>query len=215
MKRVIVIGDGGHANVVIDIINEMIANGENIVIEGVTSINNDCDELIMGYRVIGSDDILFKYLNFKDIVVAIGIGGFTDNKLRERVFRKISEMGFNLLNVIHPSAIISKSVRLSRGIVVFPNVVLNTNVRIGDNTIIATSSSIDHDTIVKDHVLISAGVTIGANTEIGDNSLLALGSKVISNVRIGKNVLVAAGAVVVNDLEDNVKVFGMPAKVKN
>lgn len=215
MKKVIILGDGGHAKVVIDIINEMIAIDATIEIEGVTSLTANRNELIMGYKILGNDDVLLNYSENKDIFVAIGIGGFKDNSLREKVFNKINGLGFNFLNVIHPTAIISKSVKLGKGIVIFPNVVLNTNVEIGNNSIIATSASIDHDTIVHDHVLVSAGVTVGANTKIGKSSLLALGSKVISSVSIGENVLVASGAVVVNNVKDNTAVFGIPAKEKS
>jgi acetyltransferase-like isoleucine patch superfamily enzyme len=63
--------------------------------------------------------------------------------------------------------------------------------------------------------LVSAGVTIGANSIIKESALLALGSKIISGIIIGSNSLIAAGAVVVNDIGDNQKVFGLPAKEKH
>lgn len=214
MKKIIIIGDGGHAQVVIDIINEMILSGEKLIIKGVTSVSRPRGEKFMEHEILGNDDELINYKNDKDILIAIGVGGFRDNRLREKIYNTIKEIGFDFLNVIHPSAILSKTTILGKGIVIFPNVVINTNVRIGNNSIIATSASIDHNTIIEDNVLVSAGVTVGADSIIQKGSLLALGSKVVSSVRIGKNVLVAAGAVVVNDVDDNQIVFGVPAKSK-
>jgi UDP-perosamine 4-acetyltransferase len=208
MKKVIVIGSGGHAKVVIDILQEMKDNE----IIGVTSNSPKTNSVFFGYPVLGDDNVLNGYLKHENIYVAMGIGGYQDNHLRENVFHFIKSIGFTFINVIHPSAIISSSVKLGEGVVIFPGVVINTDVEIGNNTIVATGSSIDHETIVDDHVLISAGVTVGAYSTIEKGVLLALGSKVISGLTVGSYSLVAAGAVVVSNIDRNQRVFGIPAK---
>lgn len=213
-KKVIVVGSGGHAKVVIDILEEMIANGSNLEIIGITSNSLVTSEFFFGYEILGSDEIIEKYANDDNYLAAMGLGGYTDNLLRDKVFHYIKSFGVKFINVIHPSVIVSKSVKLGEGIVIFPGVVINTDVQIGDNSIIATSASIDHETIIDSNVLVSAGVTIGAYSKIGRGTLLALGAKVISGVVIGKNVLIASGAVVVSNIEDNKRVFGIPAKEK-
>lgn len=207
MKKIIVIGDGGHAKVVIDIIKDM----NEFEIVGITSTSDQT--VFRGYPILGNDSILDKD-EYKDCVLAMGLGGFKDNIMREKVFNLIKSKGYCFANIIHPSAVISKTARFGEGIVVFPGVVINTDVEIGNNSIIATSSSIDHETIIGNHVLVSAGVTVGAYSVIKDGALLALGSKVISGITIGQNSLIAAGAVVTKHVEDNKKVFGIPAKEK-
>ncbi len=206
--NLILIGSGGHAKLVIDILEE--TNTCNII--GVTSNDLKKGESFQGYAVLGNDEVLPEYRKNGIRYAAMGLGGYRDNTLRQRVYEKIKSLGYAFLNVIHPSAIISKTAKLGEGVVVFPGVILNTEVIIGNNSIIATGSTIDHETVIGNHVLVSAGVTIGANTVIGDNVLLALGSKVISGLTIKSNVLIAAGAVVVKDIEENTKVFGIPAK---
>jgi len=209
-KQVIVIGSGGHASVVIDILQEM----SDVNIIGITSVGLTKGDEFLGYPVLGNDDVIREYLNLEGFYAVMGIGGYKDNYLREKVFLFVKKMGVNFLNAIHPSSIISKTVQIGQGVVVFPGVIINTNVKIGDNCIIATNSSIDHETIIEDNTLVSAGVIIGAYSKICNNVVLALGAKVISGVTIYKNVLVAAGAVVVNNIEENKKVFGIPAKEK-
>lgn len=208
-KQIIIIGSGGHAKVVIDILNQY----HDYQIFGVTSNSLELGSTFFGCRVIGSDEILTT-LNNNDYLIAMGIGGYRNNDLRIRLFKMIKQLGYRFINVIHPSAIISKSSVLGEGVVVFPGVVINTEVKIGNNSIIATGSTIDHESIIGDNVLISAGVTIGAYTEISDNCLVALGAKVISGVKVGQNSLIAAGAVVVNNINDGDIVFGVPAKKK-
>jgi UDP-perosamine 4-acetyltransferase len=207
MKKAIIIGDGGHAKVIIDIIHEI----GNIEIIGITSnMNYELNHRFCGYRILGKDDI-FKNID-KNIYAVMGIGGYRDNTLRKRVFEYVKGLNITFLNIIHPSAVVSKSVKMGEGVVVFPGVVLNTEVIVGDDTIIATGATVDHESFIGNHVLISAGVTIGANCEISNSTLVALGAKVISGLRIGENSLIAAGAVVVKDIQNNSKVFGIPAK---
>lgn len=60
-------------------------------------------------------------------------------------------------------------------------------------------------------------VTIGYNDDkrpvIGDNVEVCCGAKVIGGIHVGNNVLVGAQALVIRDVEDNVIVGGVPAKV--
>lgn len=206
MKKIIIVGDGGHAKVVIDIIQEM--NCYEII--GVTS-NNKINQFC-GYPVLGNDNILSDYLKNGVNNIALGIGGFKDNIQRTKLYNKFTGLGFNIINAIHPKTSVSKSVSIGNGVVVFPGVALNTEVKIGNNVIIATGSTIDHETEIGSNTLVSAGVTIGANVIIGEGTLCALGSKIVSGITIGKNCLIAAGAVVVNDIDDNSVVCGIPAK---
>jgi UDP-perosamine 4-acetyltransferase len=208
-EKVIVVGDGGHAKVVIDILKEI---GDYEII-GVTSKDKDKDEFF-GIPVLGNDEILEFYKDKGIKSIALGIGGFRDNQLRTQLFNMFTERGFNIINAIHPKAIISKTARIGTGVVIFAGVILNPEVKIGSNVIIATGATIDHVTAIKDHCLISAGVTVGANVRIGEGTLCALGSKIISGINIGSNSLIAAGAVVVKDVTNNSQVFGIPAKEK-
>ena len=208
-EKVIIVGDGGHAKVVIDILQEL----DKYDLIGVTSKLND-KKVFYGLPVLGTDEVLSYYFNKGIKNIALGIGGFKDNILRTNLFRKYSMEGYNIINAIHPKAIISKSVKFGTGVVVFAGAILSSEVVLGNNVIVATGATIDHETIIEDNCLISAGVTIGGNTIIGNGSLCALGSKVISGVIIESNVLIAAGAVVVNNIAYNSKVFGVPAKEK-
>jgi len=209
-EKIVLIGNGGHAKLVLDFLGEM-GNYEiiGVVIDKKDSNNNFC-----GYPILGDDEVLIDLINQGVNCAAIGIGGFKDNSLRKKIYTKVKTLGFKVISAIHPSAVISKSVLLGEGNVIFPGVIINTETRIGDNVIIATGSTVDHETVIEDHVLISAGVTIGACALIQEGALIALGAKVVSGIRVGKNALIAAGAVVVKDVDDHAKVFGIPARPK-
>ncbi len=209
MEKVIVIGDGGHAKVVIDIIE--CENKYEII--GVTSKDKTHGKFF-GYDILGNDSVLIDYFKKGIKNVAIGVGGFTDNVLRKKIFEKLDAIGFNIINAIHPSAVVSKYAKLGRGVVIFPNASINTDAILKDNVILVTNSSVDHESVIESHVLISAGVTVGANVSVGEGSLLGIGATVVSEKKIGKNTLVAAGACVVKDIGNNLRVFGIPAREK-
>lgn len=208
-EKLIIIGNGGHARMLLDFIEEK--NRYDII--GVTSNEKNVTDFY-GYPVLGNDEILPLFYNQGVRNVVIGIGGFTNNIIRKKAFMFAITIGYKVERIIHSSAIVSKYARLNDGIVVMPNVVINNDVQIGQNCIIANSAVISHETIIEDHVLISAGVTIGGYARIGEGSLIALGAKVVSGAIIGKNVLVAAGSVVTKNIPDGMTVYGIPAKPK-
>ena len=208
-KKVIVVGTGGHAKVVIDILQLM---GIYEII-GVTSVSMKKGLPFCGYPVIGEDSDIKSY-NRKEFCIAMGLGGFTNNNLRTKVYNYFKELGFHFCNVIHPSVVFSSSSIIGEASVLFPGVVINTDVTIGNNTIIATGSTIDHETRIGNNVLVSAGVTIGAYVNIEDNCVIALGAKVVSGITVKKENLIAAGAVVVKNTLENQSLFGLPAKAK-
>lgn len=205
-QKVVIIGSGGHAKVVIDIIE--LENKYEIY----GLLTNDNLNSFCGYPVLGNDEKLQEIKAMGINNVAIGIGGFRNNQLRKKIYTKISNLDFNIINAIHPSAIIAKTVVLGNGVVVFAGVIINTEAKIFNNCIIATGSTIDHETVIENHCLISAGVTIGANVLIKEGTLCALGSKVISQVQIEKNTLIGAGAVVCKNITESGTYLGVPAK---
>ncbi|MDD4975467.1 MAG: acetyltransferase [Bacteriovorax sp.] len=205
---IIVVGSGGHAKVVIDIIEQI----GNYKIVGITTNDLNIGSSFFGYPILGTDDILPDYKKKGIRKIAIGVGGFTDNKLRKAIYQNIELMGFEIETLVHPSAIISPRAKIGIGCVIFSGVVINTDVVLGNNVVIATRSSIDHDTNIEDHALVSAGVTIGANDLVGEGALIAIGSVIVSGKKIGKNCLIAAGAVVVSDVADRARFAGVPAR---
>ncbi len=203
----LIIGSGGHAKVVIDIIEAM--GGYEII--GLASDDSDPSRLVAGHRIL-SDLAGLETLTGSAHHFAMGIGGWTDNEDRRRAFEMAVGIGLEPVTVVHPTAHVSPSAHIGAGCALLPGAVLNTEACIGVDTIVATNSSVDHESAVGDHVLISVGVTVGAHVTIGDAALLGMGCTVASRVRVGAGALVAAGAVVVDDLPDGARVYGVPAR---
>ena len=209
-SRLVVLGTGGHAKVVLEIL-ESIGVHE---IVGVCSGDPEAPDRVAGYPFLGDFDILPELRRTGVEHAAIGIGGWTDNDFRRQVFSDVKAMGFRPVTAVHPTAVVARNVEIGEGSIVGSGAVVMTEAVIGRDTIVSSGSLVGHETTIRDHVLISGGVKVGANVDIEDGAVIAFGATVVSRLTVGENALVAAGAVVVRDVPARLRVFGVPARAR-
>lgn len=199
-KKVVIIGAGGHAKVIAEIIKQ---SGDQLI--GFLDDNKDIQykEIFDEKIVIGTSNDIEKY---KDCYFIIGIG---NNQIR----KKLSNRNLKWYTAIHPKAIIASYVKIAEGTVVMPGVVINPGTIIGKHCIINTSSSVDHDNIIEDYVHISPGSHLAGTVHIKEGTWICAGAIIINNITIEKNSIIGAGAVVLKDInEPNNTYIGIPAK---
>ncbi|MDR9791842.1 acetyltransferase [Aeribacillus pallidus] len=204
LKPVIIIGNGGHARVLVDIL--LLQKREIIGYTAPTEENNR-------YNVtyLGKDEEILKY-HPQEIELVNALGSVSDTKLRANIFNIFKSKGYKFSTIIHPSAIISDTVILGEGVQIMAGVVIQPFAKIDDNTIVNTSTCIDHDCFIDKHCHIAPGCVLSGGIKIGESTHIGTGAKIIQNISIGKNVLVGAGSLVLRDIGDNRKVYGSPAK---
>ncbi|MBT1247038.1 MULTISPECIES: acetyltransferase [unclassified Thermosipho (in: thermotogales)] len=209
-RKIILVGGGGHCKVVLSIILE---NNDYEII-GISDVESELGKKINGIEIKYTDDQLVQLFNegVKNALVTVGSVG--NSALRIKLFNKIKEIGFNIPIIISKKAIIAKNVLIGEGTVIMPGVIINPGVKIGKNCIINSGAIVEHDCIINNNVHVAPGVTLSGGVKIGENSHIGAGSTVIQNIKIGKNTIIGAGAVVVKDIPDNVKAFGVPARVE-
>ena len=169
-----------------------------------------------GYdKIIFIDDGENEYLPFDDIKynngipIALGIG---NNSIRAKLFNKTIKSGFDIVSLIHPSAIVSSSITIGKGVVIMPNVVINAKSKIGNGVILNTGCIIEHENKIDDFVHISPNVALAGNVSVGEFTHIGIGSSALQGVKIGKNNIIGGGSMVINNTEDNKKVVGVPAR---
>lgn len=200
-KDVIIIGAGGHAKVIADIIYE---SGDNLIGFLDDNLANKGKEIYLGKKVIGTTkDIEIYNKNY----FIIGIG---NNSIRKKIN---NENNLKLYTAIHPSAIIAEDVKIGTGSVIMAGVVINPGTVIGKNCIINTCSSLDHDNLLEDYVHISPGAHLAGTVTIKEGTWICTGAIVKNNITIGKNNIIGAGGVVIKDIiEENGTYIGVPAR---
>lgn len=206
-KKIVIIGAGGHAKVVIDILLQRIKLGDNLEIVGVLDdyYKENSSIKLFDIPVIGK---INKSLELENCEYIIAIGS---NKIRKIISTKYDLVYYT---AIHPKAVIAEEVKIEEGAVVMAGVIINSYSYIGKHTIINTGSIIEHDCKINDFVHISPNATLAGGVKVGNETWIGMGSNIIQEVKIEGNVMVGAGSVVLNDVSANKKVVGVPAKEK-
>lgn len=203
-KPLILIGNGGHASVLSEI---LLSQNRNII--GFTAPNVEINQFNIPY--IGVDEEILKY-NPDEVELVLGIGSINISTIRQNLFELFKDRRYKFSNVIHSSAIIAPSVKLEQGIQIMAGVIVQTNAKIDDNTIINTGTLIDHDCNIGKHVHIAPGTSISGGVNIGSGSHIGTGTTIIQGVQIGESCLIGAGAVVIKNIQNGAKALGVPAK---
>jgi sugar O-acyltransferase (sialic acid O-acetyltransferase NeuD family) len=204
----VLVGAGGHAKAVIDAIEK----------EGRYRISNLLDDNpdlhgkpFFGYEVTGAtESILVRASAERERpMVFVSIG---DNAARVRISNWLRSKGFELARAVHPHAQVGRGATIGAGSVLMAGAVVNSDATIGENVIINTGATVDHDCVIGDGVLVAPGAHLCGGVRVGAGSAIGAGAVLIPGVHVGTNTLIGAGSTLLEDVADNAKAAGSPAR---
>lgn len=202
-KKIIVIGGGGHAEVLIEVVKECNADIIGYIAKEKSSLSKKI-------KFLGDDKEITNYSPEKVLLVnAIGSVGSVKN--RKKIFKNLKKHGYRFKTLIHRTAVVSPKAIIGEGVQVMAGSIIQTGCTIGDNVIINTGSIIDHDCFIGNHTHIAPGATLSGGISVLESTHVGTGATVIQNIHIGKNSVIGAGSVVIENVPDNVTVVGVPA----
>ena len=200
-KPVAIIGYSGHAYVIIDIF----LNAGRLVTAYCDSEEKKSNPYHLNY--LGKEMEVVEKLKKYDYFACVGHNG-----IREKIHKALSEIIGDPINAIHPSAVISASVKMGNGVMIAANTTINPMTEIGNGVVCNTSSSIDHECVIGDFSFIAPGAVLCGNVKVGKSSFVGANAVVRQGITIGNNVIIGAGTVVIKDIPDNTTVIGNPAR---
>ena len=197
MKRLIIIGAGGHGKVIAD---NAVKNGYTQIAFLDDRATGDC----MGFPIVGKSDAI-ETLKDNNTCFVIGIG---DNAIRKQIVESFdAEWG----TIVHPSAQIASTAVIGAGTVVMAGAVINAGAVVGEHCIINTGAVVEHDNYIEDYVHISPKAVLGGTVYVGQQTHIGIGATVINNINICRECVIGAGATVVKNIEDRGTYVGVPA----
>jgi sugar O-acyltransferase (sialic acid O-acetyltransferase NeuD family) len=207
MKPIIFIGSGAVASEVIS------------YLEDIHSQNPVAKFEIYGYLNDSEEDFILKAEKYNLEGIFLGsisqhkfsnqysyIFGFASPEGKEKIIEKLDLKYLDFPNIIHPSVIISKSVKLGKGNIIYPNSVIGPNVKIGNFNLVTSYSFISHDCLIGDFNFFSTAGLAG-NVLVGNRNFFGIRSTVIPSILIGNDNLVQAGMVIDKNIIDNETIF--------
>jgi sugar O-acyltransferase (sialic acid O-acetyltransferase NeuD family) len=205
--RVLVIGAGGHGQVVADILLSASRHGSSMQVAGYL----DQDRRLWNRRLL--DLVVLGPVDDRDRfdhdAVIIGIG---DNLTRRYLFERLSASGERFVTARHPRAILAASSVVGDGSVIGAGVLVNAGASVGSNVILNTGCIVEHHCRIDDHVHVAPGVQLGGQVTVGEGALIGIGATILPGRRVGAWSVVGAGAVVTAHVPPGAVVAGVPAR---
>lgn len=208
MKKIVLVGGGGHCKSVID----TILSSDEFDIVGITDPLSKGS--ILNINIIGDDSILKKVYSDGVDYAFITLGSIGNPQIRIKLYKMLKKIGFKIPNIIDKTAILASKCTLGEGVFIGKRAVINSDVKIGNNSIVNTGVIVEHDCVIEDFAHIAPGAVLSGGVYIGENSHVGSNSVVIQGIKIGSNTLIGAGTVIVKSIEDNLKVYGNPGRVR-
>ena len=148
MKQLLIIGAGGHGQVV-------------------KEIAEACGYVIIDFlddnapNAVGKiNDAPYKAANYDGVIVGIG-----NNAIRRSITEQLEKVeGINNATLIHPTAFVSSSAIIGKGTVVEPHAIINAKSTIGEGCIISVGAIVDHDCSIGPFSHINAGAVCMAGS---------------------------------------------------
>lgn len=205
--NVLILGAGGHGQVVADVLACMRQAGEDVSPLGYLDDAPElCGQFRSGLPVLGPIHAV-EHTAHDALIIGIGC-----NQTRRRLYVSLVGCGERFIRAIHPRAVVARDAEIGPGSVLCANAVVNPGAVIGANVILNTGCTVDHHDHIQDHAHIAPGVHLGGNVVVGQGVLIGIGAVVMPQKSVGDWSVVGAGAVVTRDVLAHITVVGVPAR---
>ena len=187
MKPLLLIGCGGHARSLI----ELIDSTEEWQIQGLVGLSEQVGRRVLGYPVIGCDNDL-SGLREECPAAVLAIGQIPDSAPRVRLAKQLGQLGFQFPVLISPHAVVSRYAQLGPGTTVGHGVIVNAGAVVGDHCIINSRALIEHDVQIGHYCHISTGVLVNGGVRIGSGSFIGSGAMIREGLTLPQLTVIGA-----------------------
>jgi len=205
MKEYLLIGSGGHANMIMSLL------GKDDFVSGYIDIKINTQLPNVAY--LGNDfsalELLDRDLN---LIPVFGIGLITNIEQRANLIKKYEDYFDRFTPIMSSSSIVDESAEIDYGNVIGNGVVVNNGTKIGKFSIINSGAIIEHNVKIGDNVHIAPGTIVCGDVQIENNITIGAGTVINQGLKVVADVIIGSGSVVnINILESGTYV-GSPVR---
>lgn len=195
----IIYGGGGHGKSLIDLVQVL---GQYKIV-GIVDDGLPKGEAVMGMPVLGGGREALPELYAQGVHLAVNaVGGIGDINSRVEVFARLARAGFTCPAVIHPTAFVEPSAKLSPGVQVLPHAYVGSEATLGFGVIANTGATVSHDCVLGNYANVAPGAMLAGAVEIGERTLIGMGATINLNVKVGVGARIGNGATVKSDVPE-------------
>ena len=207
MNKLIIVGAGGFGR---EALQWALQSNDNNVKWKIVGFVSDNLDILQGKNC--AFPILGRALSWQPKSDERFVIAIANPKHKEMLVDILTTKGAIFENIIHRTAILFPTTKLGQGVILCPHVIVSDSVVIGNHVMINNNSCIGHDTYVGDYTTINSLCDITGNVSVGKGVFISSSVNVTPRCNIGDHAYICAGSVVVNNIRQNTRVFGVPAR---
>jgi len=189
MKKLVLIGGGGHCKSCIEVVE---STGE-YEIAGILDKENQ--QSVLGYPVLGTDDRIPELigLGFNFIIT---VGQIESAAIRIKLYQQLKSLNAPLPTIIASSATVSKHAKIGSGTIIMHHAFVNAAAVIGENNIINTGALVEHDARTGNYCHVSTQAVVNGDCILGEEVFVGSNAVLINGISICDKTIIGAGAII-------------------
>ena len=199
MLPIVMIGSGGHASVLAEILHQQ--DREIIAVISLEDISES--SVFKGIKHLRNNSDILTF-NKDQILLVNGIGMMPRSNLKRNINEYFLSLGYRFETVIADSALVSGNAVIESGVQILSAVIINAGTKIGAHTIINTAALVEHDCNIGSYNHLAPKSLLCGQVKTGSNVFIGANATVINNISVGNNSVIGAGCTIRKIINDNV-----------
>src|ERR1044072_1652209 len=134
------------------------------------------------------------------------------NRLRESVYQKIKEKGYDLVSYVSSKATVFPGAQIGDNCFILEDNTIQPFTSIGNNVVLWSGNHIGHHSVIKDHVSFTSHVVLSGHCTVEPFAFFGVNATIRDGIHIAEGSFIAMAAAVTKDAEPWGVYKGNPAQ---
>lgn len=149
----------------------------------------------------------------KEFSAFVAVGYNKMNSVREKLYLKVKNLGYNLPNYISPHCSFFTDEKIGDNNFILEDNTIQPFVKIGSNNVLWSGNHIGHDVEIGNNNFITSHVVVSGFTKIKNNTFIGVNATLRDNISIDNKSLISAGAIIMKDTKEEQVLLSSPSKI--